>query len=163
VDGGGYTQYAATADGSMAVCDPGTAQWSVLTSRSVANAACAVDGSIATDRATNKGLICMHGFYVPADSALSNFVMGVPFAITGNGMSIVKSTVINCAAQGGGTGYPLVYILPQTEASTDAAFTRYATDTAPGTNAGQWTFTMLDGKGGALTSLSAIGIPYCYY
>lgn len=163
IDGGGYTQYATTPDGSMAVCDPTTSLWSVLSVRSVANTACPVDGAIATDRVTNKGLVCMHGFYVSADSALSNMVMGVPFAITGNGMSVVKSTVINCAAQGGGTGYPLVYILAQTEASTDAAFTRYASDSAQGTNAGSWTFTMLDGKNNPLTSVSAIGIPYCYY
>lgn len=158
---GAASEYASTATGGMVVCRGGT--WIPLATLASANSACAPNGTIATDNATGGGLICKRGYYLPADSAMSNLVLGTPFQVVGDGFTVVKSSVIVCDAQGGGTGAPTVYILPQNETSIDSAFSRTATDSNPGTNAGTWTFSMKDGAGAPLTSVTAIAIPSCFY
>lgn len=160
------TEYASTVAGGLAVCSGGV--WVSLNNRAAANSVCPVEGSIATDTTTGGGLICKRGFYLPADSAISNFVMGTPFQVTVNAAGdsstpIVKSTVITCAPSGAGTGAPLVYILPQNETSINSAFSRTVDDSNPGSNLGTWTFRMKDGLGGGLTSVTAIALPYCFY
>ena len=161
VGNGATVEYASTVNGALAVCTGGA--WVALNNRAAANSACSPNGAIATDTATGGGLICKRGFYVPADSMISNLVMGVPFAVTADQQVVVKNAQINCDVIGAGQGAPLVYLMAQNEASTDSAFTRFATDSNPGSNAGTWTFTLKDGSGNSLTSVSAIAVPMCYY
>ena len=149
---GAASEFAPTASGGLAVCSAGI--WVPLSNLAPANSACPVNGSIATDPATGGGLICKSNIYIPADAAISNFVMGYPFIVTGDGQIVTKAAVIACAP----SGTPLVYILPGTEASADSSFTRSATD-----NGASWTFNFRDGTAAPLTSISAIVQPFCAY
>lgn len=147
----------ADAPGAYVTCQAGV--WTPMGARVVAsNTGCAVFGEYAID-STGQAMICKQtttgGFFVPAKYLLSDFVfLASSFVV--DGAVVPKPT---CATVGASTGLPLIFVMGQTEGSSDGAFNRYAVD-----NGSTWTVRLKRGDDStALAGGSALASQYCYY
>lgn len=147
------------APGAYVTCQNGV--WTPLGARVVAaNGACTVAGESAID-STGQTMICKQsgggpgGFFIPAKNLTSDFVFLASSLVT-DGSVVPKPT---CATVGATPGVALIFVIGQTEGSSDAAFNRYAVD-----NGASWTVRLKRGDDStALAGASALAQQYCYY
>jgi hypothetical protein len=111
-------QYASLPDGGLAKCVAN--QWQALNPTRVAGAACepgAAEGKTANDAATQEGLICKNGVYVPTKNLTSNFVlMGTQELKFVDAPLEVNKPTCNDAPPGSPAAVPLLMIGPENEA-----------------------------------------------
>lgn len=149
----------ADAPGAYVVCQNGA--WVPLGARVVtAGSACATGGEQAVD-ATGQTMFCKPvgsaggGYFVAAKYLMSDFVFIASSLVT-DGSVVAKPT---CAVVGSSAGQPLIFVMGQTEGSSDGAFNRYAVDAGS-----SWTVHLKRGDDAtALNGASALAMQYCYY
>ncbi len=149
----------AGASGAYVVCQNGF--WVPFGARVVASgSACTVGGEYAID-STGQAMVCKPvgsgggGYFVAAKHLLSDFVFIASSLVT-DGTVIAKPS---CATVGTTPGSALIFIVAQTEGSSDGAFNRYAVD-----NGSNWTVRLKRGDDStALNGASALAMQYCYY
>lgn len=80
-------------------------------------------------------------------------------------LEVTDGTVVakpSCPVAGGQSVFPVLQLIPKTEASSDSGFSRFAID-----NGASWTVQLKNGAGGPLTSSSggavAVGQTFCFY
>ncbi|MDP3136990.1 MAG: prepilin-type N-terminal cleavage/methylation domain-containing protein, partial [Burkholderiaceae bacterium] len=145
--------------GALLSCQSGV--WTPVGARLASpDMACPTAGELGI-AATGQALVCKAyggsagGFFVPASHLLSDFVFLASSRVT-DGDTVPKPV---CATVGGHAGTPLVFLLAQTEGTSDGAFNRYAID--QGTS---WTVRLTRGDdASALSGASALAHQYCHY
>jgi prepilin-type N-terminal cleavage/methylation domain-containing protein len=158
-DTAGDQRQRADAAGAYVTCQNGF--WVPLGARVVtANSACTIGGEYAID-ASGQAMVCKPvgsgggGFFVAAKYLLSDFVF-VASSLVNDGTVITKPS---CATVGSTAGVALIFLIPQTEGSSDGAFNRYAVD-----NGATWTVRLKRGDDStALDGGAALAAQYCYY
>lgn len=150
---GSQAEFARSPSGGLLVCAEGT--WRALAELAIVGTACSPNGAFATEADTGAGLVCRLGVWMRADDLLSSYVMLSTQVVTT--MSMVPKPV--CGQLGSTAGTPLIYLLPQIESSTAAAFTRKAIEMGD-----YWQIQLLDYDGNALGGPPrAIAQIYCKY
>ncbi|GAA4323007.1 hypothetical protein GCM10023144_03500 [Pigmentiphaga soli] len=151
--GTGQSDFARSADGGLLVCAAGN--WRAVADVAVPAAACSPNGAFATDRDSGAGLFCRLGVWVRADDLLSSYVL-VATALAGHGDLVPKPA---CGQLGAAAGAPAIYLIPQIESSTGAAFTRRARD-----DGAAWRVELLDHDAQPLAGpAQALAQVYCKY
>jgi hypothetical protein len=158
-DTAGDQRQRSDAAGAYVVCQNGF--WVPLGARVVtASSACSIGGEYAID-ASGQAMVCKPvgsgggGYFVAAKYLLSDFVFVASSLVT-DGTVISKPS---CATVGSTPGVALIFLIPQTEGSSDGAFNRYAVD-----NGASWTVRLKRGDDStALDGGAALAAQYCYY